>query len=180
MALIVHGHQTGIQCTGTRAEVPSDPFARLKYYLNCVKFCIPGLSSLPSCLTDQSDYDDLDLVEKTAVVALAMRFDIKVMMKANLFIPDFDKRICETSSNEFFKITDKKVSAIATSSVIVAGERVQVTKLMLFTESWAKSNFFTPLEAAVREINREAEELRRRRAREESARRVNLLFRLLF
>jgi hypothetical protein len=134
MAIAVHRHQIGIENTGQTTQVPDDPLARLQYYLSVVKSCIPGLSNLPTYLTNYANYRNLTREQKLLILVLADQLDLQTMVQAHIFIPDFDRDICVNSGNGFFKITDRQVAAIATSSAMMAGQQVAITTIMLFTE----------------------------------------------
>jgi hypothetical protein len=148
---IVDG-SVGWKRIGQKVTIDSNPFARLKYYLSCVKTCIPGLSDLPEQLTDHTKYRNLSVNEMLAIVALVGVYDIKTMIRAGIFVPDFDSVICKDFSNDFLEITDRRVTAVAVGSVILAGRQVKVSKKMLFTENWVKNNFLTPISEALTKL----------------------------
>jgi hypothetical protein len=72
-------------------------------------------------------------------------------MEAKVFLFDSDGSFCTTTLNRFFDITDRQVAAIANSEVIISGERVRVTKIMAFTESWLEFSYTVPI-VALRDI----------------------------
>jgi hypothetical protein len=172
MTVGLRGREISIEKTGQSCQVSDDPIGRLQYYLNCVKSCIPRLSSIPTYLTDYANSRNLNREQRLFIVHLADQFDLQTMVQLHVFIPDFSADICVDHGNEFFKITDRRVAAIATSSVVIAGQQVETTSLMLFTEQWARTYYLEPLKAAAEAIIRADQEAeRRRREQEESARR---------
>jgi hypothetical protein len=83
------------------------------------------------------------------------------MANEHVFIPDFEKSICKTYTGAFIKITDERITALATSSGIIAGRQTQAAMVFLFTESWAKKYFFDAIHEPAGEIQRRESENQR-------------------
>ena len=91
-----------IESTGKTVNVPTDNYAKLMYYLNCVFTVIQYNNDTK--LIDYQHYYNLNDNEKNIVLELAKLFDPIIFIKAKIFI--YNPNI---SSNEFFKITDERL-----------------------------------------------------------------------
>jgi hypothetical protein len=168
MTVILHGQHIKVVNTTRPVEISTNPFATLKYYLRCVSCCLPGISDLPDYVTDFSNYRNMDRDEKMTVLALATRFDLKTMVSAEIFILDRDEEICRYWGNEHFQITESRFAGLATSSVVIAGLRVEVTNVMFYTRKWAQRFFTDPLQSARQSLQPKWSSLQRK---EQAARR---------
>jgi hypothetical protein len=98
---------------------------------------------------------DSDLVQ---LFNLVTTLTPTALTQAGVFLFDSDRAILGRSWNAFFEITDTRFAALANSEVVIAGEHVQVTKVMVFSRRWIWNNYTSPLA----EFRRFADDARRR------------------
>ena len=144
MALYIEGNQVGIQTTGTRAQVPNNPYALLMYYLNCAESLISGLDF--GYLTNYQKYAQLDQDDKKMLLLFVLLLDPETLIEHNIFIPVSDGSLGNTS-NEFLKLTDESIRYLNIENTIEIGEHhCTVLKVMLMTKKWLKENYYDPLQ----------------------------------
>lgn len=56
------------------------------------------------------------------------------------------------SRNRFLELSSTETTFVASSSVLIAGQQRQVSKIMLYKLSWIKDNYLSPLERFTSEI----------------------------
>ena len=140
-----------VEAYGTTATIPDDNYAKLMYYLDCVLKVIE-YDGNNNKLTDFRNYSNLNNEEKKAVVQLAILFNPKLFIDANIFIlaqglfPD-------SSDNQFFKITDERIGVHVNQQIVIGGRTVKVLKKMGCNSSWLNRNYIIPLERITNEIS---------------------------
>jgi hypothetical protein len=142
MAVVVTGRQFDAEEFGERGAVPPEYVPRLMYYLNCVS-CLTTLS-IPSRLTNYDRWRSLSDDEVVALFNLVTTLSPDILMELGVFLYDTEN-LCVGSSNRFFNITDREFAALATEQVVIAGERVRRTKVMIFTRNWLQTYYLRPL-----------------------------------
>ena len=111
----------------------------LGIYLNCVSVVLS--TDKLDRYTNYGEYYNIPDEEIGAIIILAILFNPKIMVESKIFILD---PIGE-SGNTFLEITNEQFGIHANDEIIIGGVSVRVRKLMLFTESWLKRNYFEPL-----------------------------------
>ena len=133
-----------IESTGKTVNVPTDNYAKLMYYLNCVFTVIQYNNDTK--LIDYQHYYNLNDNEKNIVLELAKLFDPIIFIKAKIFI--YNPNI---SSNEFLKITDERVGVHVSEEIMIGGKAVKVLEIMVCNESWLSRNYYNPLKNIEKE-----------------------------
>jgi len=107
------------------------------YYLDCVMAVIQY--ELDSKFTDYQHYYNLNVDEQNAVCALALLFNSKILLDAQIFFvnPNF---VPSNSSNQFYEITEQTVGVHVNQEVLIAERVIKVLKIMACTQDWL--NYF--------------------------------------
>jgi hypothetical protein len=141
-AFFAEREQVGIKATGRRAQVASDPRARLMYYLNCVCEVLEIRNEDFHRLTHHTRYAALSKEEEVLLLTICetVRPDVLV---GRVFIPV--RSLPDNSGNEFLEISAVHTSLVGafheTQAVIIGGQETAVKKVMLFTKQWLSTNF---------------------------------------
>ena len=139
-----------VEAYGTTTTVPNDNIAKLMYYLHCVLTVIE-YDGNNNKLTDYQHYYNLNNEEKKAVIQLAILFNPKLFIDASIFIVNQDL-LPDSSSNQFYKITDERIGVHVNQQIMIGGRTVKVLNIMACNLSWLNRNYFTPLKNITNEI----------------------------
>ncbi|KAL4223670.1 hypothetical protein ACF0H5_017138 [Mactra antiquata] len=144
MAAVLGRTEVGIKEIGSTVTVPSNPKAKLMYYLNCM-CAVLDLSneSNLSRLRAYSSYDSLTEEETDALIALCFLLSPTELIGKVIF-PDAE--MCGTSSNKFYEISAIRKNLLVSESIIIGGQQRHVTKIMAFKESWMTQNWIEPMQ----------------------------------
>ena len=125
---------------GVHADIPDDLVAKLMYYLECVKFCLPGLD-IPDKLTEYNHYLLLSYDEKDQVLALAIKFSPRningVFVQGGQSVTGL--------ANNFLELTATATSTIAADQFVIAGQASVVVRKMYYELQWSSKNYYTPV-----------------------------------
>lgn len=138
-----------IERIGVSVEVPKNNLARLMYYLSCIFTVIQYDENKK--ISDYTHYDNLNEEEKKTVYALAVLFDPKIFLSANIFVPD-NGALTGDYGNDFFKITDERIGVHVNQEIMIGGRSVKVLKIMACKNSWIDNNYYKPLEGLYQEL----------------------------
>ena len=140
----------GYKATGRTVTVPSNNFARLMYYLNCVASITDLDKIIPSSLRDYNEYSSLTYSEKKQLVKLCFILTPKFFVQNKVFINDDELHILpENTSNQFYEVNDTRIGVHINSGLTIAGRRVTVSKYMVFERNWIKNNWENPISAVA-------------------------------
>ena len=139
MSAFLKSNRIAIKDTSVTITVANNPKARLMYYLNCVSIVLR--TDKLDKYTNFKEYYKIPDEEINAIVILAILFNPKIMIESGVFLLDNDLN----SGNTFLEITNEQMGIRANEEIIIGGVSVKVLKLMVFTESWLKRNYFEPL-----------------------------------
>ena len=146
--IVVQGYEVGIKKMGVSASIPSNDYARLMYYLNCILYCIPNFD-LPKKYTNYGSYYHLTGDEEKEVVLLALLLSPDLLLNKIIFAVPNGSPALSGRTNEFYEISEThKLGAVATNLedfVVIKGERVRVNKIMLMCENWLKDYYLNPI-----------------------------------
>ena len=139
----LEAEQIHIKFTGTRCNVPNNPWARLMYYLNCVESVINGIDF--HYLSNYNEYTKMDADDKITILEIIQKCDPKTLNQIGLFHIIADDNSYD--ANEFIEITDQRLVGIHIPDCIsFAGYSGRVRKIMIAKVSWYYNNYFKPLE----------------------------------
>ncbi|PAA65409.1 hypothetical protein BOX15_Mlig025960g1 [Macrostomum lignano] len=144
----VSGRRLQVTETSKRCTVPNDPIARLMYYLNCVE-CV-SCGSFPSYMTNYANYRQLSPAQRSNIIGTARRNDpdeVLCFVEADE-LPDND-------ANKFLQLSAQEESLTAFGirgggQAMMGlrrqlGNRQNLIKIMVHTDSWAHNNYYQPL-----------------------------------
>lgn len=141
MALGLERTQLQIKKTGTTVTVPSDPRAKLMYYVKCVCSCVEVENdSQINRLKDYQSYWRLTNEEEGLLFALCLTLSPDKLI-GSIFIPS-DKI---DSGNEFIELSAIKSQMVVSDSFLIGGQQKRVQKIMLFKMNWMETFYFEPL-----------------------------------
>ena len=140
MAVAIGGRELNIVQTGTRTNIPSDPKAKLMYYVSCVCSVLEmndheGIRRLRDydryyCLTE-SETDEL-------LILCYLLSPDKLIGKC--FFPDDE--LCGDSNNEFYELSEVQSRLLVTQNVTIGHQTRRVNKIMCFKMAWMRNNYF--------------------------------------
>ena len=139
MSASLRTNRIAIKDISSTTIVANNPKARLMYYLNCVSVVL-NTDKLDR-YTNYQEYYNIPDEEIGAILILAILFNPKIMVESKVFILD----PIGDYGNAFLEITNEQFGIHANEEIIIGGVSVKVRKLMLFSESWLKRNYFEPL-----------------------------------
>jgi hypothetical protein len=142
--------EISFKATGEVVEVANNDYALLSYYLNCVSKCVPDL--IEDRLTKHTNYHYFTEQTKTEIVVYAALLT-PALLEGKAFKKCTIKEMEALSpgyGNEFFQLTERARLGILgveqDAAILIESKRVQVTKLMVYKQSWLDSNYIRPLE----------------------------------
>jgi hypothetical protein len=149
-ALVIGGQQRELSAkvTGTQAQIPSNPYIKLAYYLSCVH----GTSSPESIPNRLSSWESMNgsahrsTDELREMLSWSERYSPVTLKTAGYFImvpPD-----SLPSANKFVTITaqTKRVGILATNQATLAmlQQSSQSVEIMVYEECWEDNNYYNP------------------------------------
>ena len=143
MTAIIGFNELGVQRTTQSVTVPSNPTAKLMYYLDCICCVLPiDENGALSRLRNYSNYYYLSRTEKEELLALCILLRPDILLDKCIFLAP---ELCIQHNNEFYNINSVNKVLAVSDSLIIGGERKQVLKIMTFKEVWLKKNYLDPL-----------------------------------
>ena len=112
------------------------------YYFNCVCGAIDYTDSDMQRFRNFRNWSSLSYTEIRLLVALCYTlspdvFDDKVFFRSDA--------LCGNSSNKFFEISQVSHQLLAVQSIVIAGQRRRVNKIMTYKMSWMHDYYFGPM-----------------------------------
>ncbi|CAF1383249.1 unnamed protein product [Adineta steineri] len=136
---------------GGPASVLDDNLAKFMYYLNCVCTVIEYDDDDMEQYTDYENYRWLTPYQRQRVFLLCKvlspdEFEDRVFFEN-------DDMCGYGSSNAFYKITQVRNQLMTVSSILIAGQRRNVKKIMTYKQSWMQNNYYEPMQYLEYEYN---------------------------
>ncbi|CAF1344014.1 unnamed protein product [Adineta ricciae] len=122
---------------------PANDLARLMYYFNCVCYVIQYNDSDVSRLRNCHNWASLSAAEIRLLLALCSTLSPDVFNNKVFFQSD---ALCGSSQNKFFEISQVSNQLLAVDSIIIAGRRYRVNKIMTYKMSWMYNNYINPMQ----------------------------------
>lgn len=143
--------ENGFERTDAVVTIPNNDVARLMYYLYCVSIAV-------DCNHDQNiqrfkDYQNwrfLSIEEQIQLTATCYKCQPKVV-GLHVFFPDDE--LCGDYDNAFFPLRQVQERFMADESIVIAGQRRQVRKIMTFKSNWMERYYFDPMIRLARILN---------------------------
>ena len=142
MAEFINQNKVKVEEIGSKVKVPENTYARLMYYLSCVETVINY--DKENFISDYKHYDSLNATQKKVIVNLCELFNPSLLNKIGAFIVD-EKLLPDNTSNQFFKITDQKIGIHKNKNIMIGGQSVKISKIMVCNKNWLDRNYFTPI-----------------------------------
>ena len=135
--------EIGIRKTGQTVTIPSNPKAKLMYYLNCVLACVDDSNDSDlRRLRDYENYQRLTDEEEAKVLILCLALSPDKLI-GTVFILNEDL----DCNNEFFELSAVSTNLLVSESLLVGGQRKRVQKIMMFKKCWIENNYLNPLQS---------------------------------
>ena len=150
---VLGGEKTSFKQTGRRVTFPQNDVNRLSYYLYCVTVSL-GMDIIKDDLVDFRQAHRLPRSRQDAVFELAVGDFRPEHFIDKLIFHDEKGELCGTSNNEFYEVTKVQSMLAIQSSVLIGGERRQVTKIMVFKRSWIEQHYVNPIQRNKERIQR--------------------------
>ena len=142
MSLTMGYQSLDVEKYGKATSVPYNNLAKLMYYLHCV-FAVIEVD-YNGKLTDYKNYDRVSKKEEDLILALAILFSAKIMIENYIFFVD-SKYSSYSSTNDFYKLTDKKIGIHVNSEVMIGGISRKVLKIMGCSKNWLEEHYYEPM-----------------------------------
>ena len=142
MSISLDYQSLGIQRTGGEVNIPDNKLAKLMYYLDCV-FSVLDIKEY-SFYTKFYNYRLLNKNQEQFVLDLVGKFNPTFMLNNYLFVLD-EKLVDYGFTNQFYRVTDKKIKIHANSQVFIGGKSVTVLKIMYCKPAWFNQFYYDPL-----------------------------------
>jgi hypothetical protein len=152
MALLIGSSNITAERTGVGVNIPNNDIARLMYYLNAVCYTI-DCNNDPDIqrFRDFKNWSYLSFDDQKALVILCYTFSPDVFDNKVFF---HSNELCGNNSNQFYTINQVRSQLVAVESIIIAGQARQVNKIMTYTMSWMKNNYFDPIQRLATKLSR--------------------------
>ena len=151
-------NNTNVREIGATVTVPENDVARCMYYLSCVTAVVDcDDDDDMSEYTDYRNYrylsaNDIQIVYRLCLSLSPDKFDDKVFFESD--------RLCGSSANNFFEISQVQHRLGVVGSILIAGRQRQVTKIMTYKMSWMQKNYYGPMNRLADRLNPERQLLR--------------------
>jgi hypothetical protein len=144
-------NQLGFKDTSVyNVTVPNNDVARLMYYFSSVCYCIDYNDSDISRYRNFQNWSSLSYNEIRVLLALCLTISPDVLDDKVFFNSD---SLCGNSPNKFLEITQVSHQLMAVQSIIIAGRRCQVNKIMTYKVSWMYDNYINPIKRLAQRYN---------------------------
>jgi len=142
--------ELSFKATGNAVQVPDNEYGRLAYYLDCVSTCLPDL--IEPGLTKYGEYRYFSESTKAQIVVYAALLT-PALLEGKAFkkctIAEMDA-LAPGYGNEFFQLTERSKLGVLgidqDAAILIESKKVQVTKIMVYKQSWLEKNYIGPLE----------------------------------
>ncbi|KAL3847854.1 hypothetical protein ACJMK2_018745 [Sinanodonta woodiana] len=129
--------------TGSKTTVPSDPRAKLMYYLNTICGLVDLNDTDPNLQRLRNyEYYYLTTEETERLLVLCILLEPSVFINKCIFQND---DLCPDTNNEFYEITEVNNHLLVAGNVLIGGRNRRVNKIMTFKMNWIQNNYYTPL-----------------------------------
>jgi hypothetical protein len=136
--------------------VPNNDIARLMYYLNCVCEAVEYNDADVRRFRNYNNWSSLSNEEIRVLLALCLTLSPDVFNNKVFFHSD---ALCGNRSNRFYEINQVSHQLLAVESIIIAGRRRQVNKIMTYTMSWITSYYVNPIKQIAERFNPQRQRL---------------------
>lgn len=150
--------QQNLTVGGTRTTIPNDNIGKLSYYLYCIGACIPGV--VDEQFTDYENYYYFSAETKQAIIILAAILKPSILEGRVIFRASTSdmNAIKPGFSNAFLTLTERTnltfMDVDESGAMGLNLKNTEVTKKMLYTETWLNNYYITPLQRIEQELNR--------------------------
>lgn len=118
--------------TGSATQIPQNNYAKLMYYLSCVRYCLGNTSRVPLDYTKYNNYRYLDADDKAAILLLCSLFSIDVLEDKCFFTVAQNHKALKGTMCRFYEVTETTrtlgVLATACEAILVDGKEVKHLK----------------------------------------------------
>jgi len=149
MAFALGFNDVEVKKTGSTADVPNNPKAKLMYYLNCMCFTLDfsGTSRNLQRLRNYSNYASLSAGETNELVMLCGLLNPLLLNDKCIF---HSEEACVNKQNQFLEINAKRTTFAAVQSVMIGSVRAKVSKIMCYKMVWLKENYTEPMKCLLK------------------------------
>jgi hypothetical protein len=136
-------NQFGFRPTSHAVTVPDNDVARLMYYFDSVCSAIEYNDTDVSRYRNYRNYSSLTYNEIRVLLVLCLtlspdEFDDKVFFHSDA--------LCGDSANKFYEVSQVSHQLLAVQSIVIAGRRCNVKKIMTYTMPWMRYYYFGPIQ----------------------------------
>lgn len=139
---VLQRNQINIRNIGETVTVPNNDVARLMYYFDCVCYAIEYTDSDMQRFRNYHNWSSLSYTEIRLLVALCYTLSPDVFVNKVFFQSD---ALCGNTANKFFEISQISHQLLAVQSIVIAGRRRRVNRIMTYTMAWMRKNYLDPM-----------------------------------
>jgi hypothetical protein len=143
-------NQFGFERTSVPVTVPDNDTARLMYYFDCVCNTIEYNDNDVSRYRNFRNWSSLTYGEIRVLLVLCLTISPDVLDNKVFFQSD---ALCGTSTNKMYKVSQVSHQLLAVQSIVIAGRRCQVNKIMTYKMSWMYEYYINPIQRLARQFN---------------------------
>ena len=149
MALIQR-NQFGFRQTPVSATIPNNDVARLMYYLDVVCNTIDYNDADVSRFRNYNNWWSLSFNDIRVLLVLCLTISPDILDNKVFFQSD---ALCGDSSNKFYEISQVSHQLLAVESIVIAGRRCNVKKIMTYRMSWMRDFYINPIRRLAPQYN---------------------------
>jgi hypothetical protein len=143
-------NQFGFKQTSVPVTVPNNDVARLMYYFDCVCEAIDYKDTDVSRYRNFRNYSSLSYNEIRVLLALCLTISPDVLDNKVFFHSD---ALCGNSANKLYEVSQVSHQVMAVQSIVIAGRRCHVKKIMTYKMSWMYEYYINPVQRLASQIN---------------------------
>jgi hypothetical protein len=139
MCALIGGRNIQIEKTGVKCTTPDVGIAKLMWHLKNVACCLghPGL--WPTAYENYDNWNSIRKDDARKIIQLAKVFSPNNCIALGFMI--CSDEICGGFSNDFLKITDRRVTVAVTKAITIGGVNTKVSTIMAMTNRYRNESY---------------------------------------
>jgi hypothetical protein len=140
-----------IEKTGVACTVPDIGIAKLMWHIKNVATCLGNPGLWPTKYEEYDNWKSMTFSDATAIIKLAKVFSPNNCIALGFMI--CSDEVCGQFSNDFLKVTDRRIVAAATRAIAIGGVETNVSTIMAMTQRYRNISYPDWIQRAEKMIN---------------------------